>query len=98
MRGRFLSASEAFQYGFVSQVISADKFEDELDIYVKQVLKHAPKAQGMLKGLVYDGLDLPLDEAINLETLRTAELIESDEGIEGITAFVEKRKPNFNIN
>jgi enoyl-CoA hydratase/carnithine racemase len=98
MRGRFLTALEAFQYGLVSQVISADKFEDELDVYVKQVLKHAPKAQGMLKGLVYDGLDLPLDEAIKLETLRTAELIESDEGIEGITAFVEKRKPNFSKN
>ena len=98
MRRRFLTASEAFQYGFVSQVISAEKFEDELDIYIKQVLKHAPKAQGMLKGLIYDGLDLPLSEAIKLESLRTSEVIESDEGIEGITAFVEKRKPDFSRN
>lgn len=98
MRGRFLTASEAFQYGFVSQVISTEKFEDELEIYIKQVLKHAPGAQGVLKGLIYDGLDLPLTEAIKLETLRTSELIESDEGIEGITAFVEKRKPDFSRN
>jgi len=98
MRGRFLTATEAFQYGFVSQVISADKFEEDLAIYVGQVLKHAPKAQGMLKGLIYDGLDLPLLEAIALETYRTAELIESDEGIEGINAFVEKRKPRFSKN
>jgi enoyl-CoA hydratase len=52
----------------------------------------------MLKGLIYDGLDLPLSEAIKLESLRTSELIESDEGIEGITAFVEKRKPDFSRN
>lgn len=95
MRGRFLSASEAFQYGFVSQVVLAEKFEEELGKYVEQVLKHAPKAQGMVKGLIYEGLDLPLFEAIALETSRTSELIESDEGIEGINAFVEKRKPHF---
>jgi enoyl-CoA hydratase len=96
MRGRFLSALEAFEYGFISQVISSDKFDEELELYINQVLKHGPLAQGLLKKLIYEGLDLPLDKAIKLETQVTADLIESKDGLEGVSAFMEKRKPNFN--
>jgi enoyl-CoA hydratase/carnithine racemase len=39
---------------------------------------------------------LPLDKAIKLETKVTSDLIESKDGIEGVSAFIEKRKPNFN--
>jgi enoyl-CoA hydratase/carnithine racemase len=50
----------------------------------------------LLKKLIYEGLDLPLDKAIKLETQVTADLIESKDGLEGVSAFMEKRKPNFN--
>ena len=95
MRGRFLTAKEAFDCGFVSAVFSDDGFDDELKEYLRQLLKHGPKAQAMIKGLIYDGLDLPLRDAIKLETARTSQLIDSDDGREGVAAFVAKRKPNF---
>jgi enoyl-CoA hydratase/carnithine racemase len=79
----------------ISAVFSDDNFETELETYIAQILKHAPLAQGLLKGLIYEGLDLTLEEAITLEANRTAQLMDTADAREGIAAFVEKRKPKF---
>jgi enoyl-CoA hydratase len=95
MRGRFMTAEEAFQYGLLSAVFSEETFEDELKKYISQVLKHAPLAQSMLKTLIPKGLEMTFEKAIQLETNLTATLMETSDGKEGIRAFIEKRHPKF---
>ena len=95
MRGRFLSAQEAFDGLMISAVFNDADFDTELETYIAQILKHAPLAQGLLKSLIYEGLDLTLEEAITLEANRTAQLMDTADAREGIAAFVEKRKPKF---
>ena len=95
MRGRFLSAQEAFDCQMISAVFDDGDFEVELETYISQILKHAPLAQGLIKSLIYEGLELTLEEAIVLEANRTSQLIDTADAREGIAAFVEKRKPKF---
>jgi enoyl-CoA hydratase/carnithine racemase len=95
MRGRFIGAQEAFDCGLISAIFSETTFEEELQTYIAQLLKHSPLAQGMLKKLIYAGLELPLIQAMTLESEMTSELINTEDAREGIQAFVEKRKPKF---
>lgn len=95
MRGHFLSAQEAFEGLMISAVFNDIDFETELEKYITEILKHAPLAQGLLKSLIYEGLDLTLEEAITLEGNRTVQLIDTADAREGIAAFVERRKPRF---
>jgi enoyl-CoA hydratase/carnithine racemase len=98
MRGRWLSGKEALDCGLLSALIEEENFESDLLKYVQEVNKRAPLAHGILKKLVYDGLELGLDDALQLELTRTAPLIESKDGREGVRAFIDKRPPKFNGN
>jgi enoyl-CoA hydratase/carnithine racemase len=95
MRGRWLRGEEALNCGLISSVFDDEKYEEELAEYVAEVLKRAPLAVGVLKKLVREGLDLPLFDALNLEIELTAPLIETDDGREGVGAFIEKRPADF---
>jgi 2-(1,2-epoxy-1,2-dihydrophenyl)acetyl-CoA isomerase len=95
MRGRWLRGDEALNCGLISSVFDDEKYEEELAEYVAEVLKRAPLAVGVLKKLVREGLDLPLFDALNLEIELTAPLIETEDGREGVGAFIEKRPADF---
>jgi enoyl-CoA hydratase/carnithine racemase len=49
----------------------------------------------MVKMLVHRGLDLPLPAALDLEGEEVARHMRSPDAVEGLGAFVEKRKPRF---
>lgn len=95
MRGRWLRGEEALNCGLISCVLDDEKYEEELAEYVAEVLKRAPLALGVLKKLVREGLDLPFSDALKLEMVMTAPLIETADGREGVGAFIEKRTPDF---
>lgn len=89
-------AQEALRIGLVAQVVPLAELEAAGEKLVASVLENAPQAMSMAKTLigVVDGE--PIDDA--LATL-TAEFIASarasDEGREGVSAFLEKRLPNW---
>jgi methylglutaconyl-CoA hydratase len=86
--GERFDAATAFRIGLVHEVVPADALEAAVDRIVAEILTAGPDAARHAKRLV---LDAPLD---GLETARRiAERRTSDEGQEGLHAFLERRTP-----
>jgi enoyl-CoA hydratase/carnithine racemase len=95
MFGTSINAEEAEQYGLVNQVVPAGTSEAEAMKWAN-ILKEKPRtALKNIKKTINYGIDLPLSEGIRYEMEKFAEMFESSDAKEGVTAFLEKRKPNF---
>jgi len=88
--GERFDAETALQLGLVHEVVARDELDAAVDRIVAEILTAGPEAARHAKLLV---LDAPLD---GLETARRiAERRTSDEGQEGLRAFLERRKPRW---
>lgn len=95
LTGRILNAREAQEWGIVNRVVPTDELLDAATEMAHSIAAMAPEALALIKKLVGEGLDLPLPAALTLEQDTTAPLIVSDDAIEGIAAFAEKRAAQF---
>lgn len=98
--GRMMDYDEAVTLGIVQQVLdSADdaSFNAGVLHYAQSFTSPAKAALavGNIKRAVQGGADLPLDAGLSLERELQAKLFASEDAREGISAFVEKRKPSF---
>ncbi|WP_108449073.1 enoyl-CoA hydratase-related protein [Halomonas sp. BN3-1] len=93
--GRKIDAQEALRIGLVNQVMSQAELEDYAATLTKQLSGNGPGAVRSAKQVIHAGMDQDLDSALALETSLFALCFASDEQREGMSAFVEKRKPNF---
>ncbi|QEM82445.1 enoyl-CoA hydratase-related protein [Halomonas binhaiensis] len=93
--GRKLEAQEALRIGLVNQVMSQSELQDYADTLSKQLSGNGPQAVRSAKQAIHDGMDQDLDSALALETGLFALCFAGGEQREGMTAFVEKRKPDF---
>jgi len=95
--GRTFSFEEAEEIGLVNQVLDRDGFFEQVTEYAKQFLppRKASRAVGRIKRAVCSGLEMPLDQGLALERELQLDLFQSHDAHEGLTAYVEKRTPNF---
>lgn len=93
--GERFDAETALRIGLVQRVVPAEQLDSEVEVVVQNLLQNGPNAMAAAKMLLHAALVLPADELRSLTIARIAELRVSDEGQEGIRAFLEKRKPNF---
>lgn len=90
------SAWQAERLGLVHEVVDRGALEARGRQVVDALLKGGPLAQRAAKDLVFAVAGRPVDEGLIEETAkRIADLRASDEGREGIAAFLEKRKPDW---
>jgi enoyl-CoA hydratase/carnithine racemase len=93
--GERLSAQEALAMGLVTRVVPTT----DLDIEVSKVLailtSKSPIGMKIGKQAFYAAANLPLQEALNFLSERIKVVAGTDDAREGITAFMEKRQPNF---
>jgi methylglutaconyl-CoA hydratase len=89
------SADHARRIGVVHEVVGADELDTRVG-HIASVLRHnSPQAMAATKALVA-AVDRPLDDALIEHTVRgIARQRASADGIEGLTAFLEKRKPRW---
>jgi enoyl-CoA hydratase/carnithine racemase len=90
--GRQLSPDDALALGLVSRVFAE---QAELDRHLDTLRALPPLALRHIKQAVYDGIDRPLAEGLSLERELIEELFRSKDAHEGLTAFSEKRTPEF---
>lgn len=95
LTGERFDAREALHIGLVHQVVPADELDDAVHAVVGELLKCAPQALDGAKQLVRDLLDADLDEAQSLARDAITDARASEDGREGLTAFLEKRKPGW---
>lgn len=95
MGGEQIDAKRAYEIGLVNQVFPADQLLDAAKKFAKKLAGLPGFAIKMAKHSINYGYDLALDNANRLETECCAQCFSTDDQKEGMTAFLEKRKPNF---
>ena len=88
------SAARAHELGFVHEVCALADLDTRIAELIGRLLQNGPEATRACKALVQDVAGLPLGEALRAETARRiADARSSDEGREGIAAFLAGRAP-----
>ncbi len=93
--GDNINAQEAYRIGLVSKVVPKEKLMDEARALAKKLAAKAPKSLALIKKCVDSGLDMDLPSGLTLEMDCFSIAFTSEDGREGVNAFVEKRKPTF---
>ena len=91
------SAAEAYRIGLVHEIVPGEEELDEaIGEIIESLLKNGPNAQAECKALLRIIAGQPIDDATVEETTQRAAIVRSTpEGHEGLSAFLEKRKPNW---
>lgn len=94
--GERFDAAEAKRIGLLHKVVEADALNDALEETLKDMLVCGPHSQARAKELIGKVAYRPLGDAVMEETAgMIAKTRASEEGKEGVNAFLEKRKPNW---
>jgi enoyl-CoA hydratase len=93
--GNRIDAHEAYRIGLVNKVVSLEKLMEEARNWAAELAERPPLSVKMLKDCVNLGMQMDLAGALDYEAKCSAVLAKSEDRIEGIQAFVEKRKPVF---
>ena len=93
MTGRLLSATEAANVGLVNRVVPDDEFDDAVRDWVATIAEKSPLLLGLGKKALAATRDLPLDAALDYLQAQLALAFTTEDHIEGVTAFKEKRAP-----
>ena len=94
MTGRTVEAAEAERLGLINRVIEGDPIEAAIGFAAGFTGYGLPALQ-LAREAVLRSHDLPLDEGLRLEADLTALAFQTADSVEGMTAFIEKRKPAF---
>lgn len=89
-------AKEALRINLINEVVPHDSLMDRAEEIARHIVTLPPLAVRMMKEFVIRFRDIPITEAWRVQTLMNSLLTQlSQDGEEGRSAFLEKRKPNF---
>jgi enoyl-CoA hydratase/carnithine racemase len=90
-----LSAKEAEAVGWVDRAVAPDEFQAAVDDLAGKLAKSATLAIGLIKDAIRRGYDLPLEEALEIESRNFARAALSNDAAIGIMSFLSKQEPEF---
>ncbi len=93
LSGRTIDVIEAESIGLVNSVVEDDKVMDKAEETAKVLAQKSPLAIKMAKNLINKNLDIK--KGLEVETISFSECFASEDHVEGINAFLEKRRPKF---
>ena len=96
LTGERFSAETGEAMGLLHEVTSYEFLDEAVETIVESLLASGPNAQAEAKALIRDFAGKPITQAIMTDAAhRIAKVRASDEGQEGLSAFLEKRAPNW---
>ena len=95
MFGDRISAEEALKIGLINKIVSREKFEEEVEAFVKKLVEGPPIALKYAKHVLNFGSQASLEVGLKVEAEALGILASTNDAVEGISAFFEKRKPEF---
>lgn len=93
--GEAIGAEEALRIGIVNRIVPAEDLAAETRTLAERLRNAPPLSIASAKQAVYEGQFEDLDEMLRYETEAQMRCFESEDGHEGIRAFLEKREPKF---
>lgn len=93
--GEHISAEEAERLGIVNWVFPVAEFNDHVNALTDQLVKLAPISTRAAIDSIMRGADMTIDQAIENEHRWFQICLASEDKKEGVSAFLEKRQPNF---
>jgi enoyl-CoA hydratase len=95
LTGEMVDAQEALRIGLVNRVVPKERLLEEAEALLRKMLANAPVSLRYTLEAVAAGLEMPLEEAQNLEATLFGVLCSSEDREEGTKAFLEKRPARF---
>jgi enoyl-CoA hydratase/carnithine racemase len=95
MTGEFIDARTAYDWGLVERVVPKEELLDTARGLARTIAERSPVAIGVLRELARTTRDLPLEEGLRREADGFRRCLASEDGAEGVAAFLEKREPRF---
>lgn len=94
--GDTISAMKAKELGLVNTVVSPENLDETVDQLVNKLRKSSAIVLQLLRRAIYQGIDLDFKTALDGVTdIYLNELIKTEDAVEGLKAFLEKRKPEW---
>src|SRR5690606_28845338 len=96
LTGRFVDAGRALRIGLVSEVVPDAQLEQAGEALLSEMLATSPLGLRLTKECLNHSLDAPsLQAAVAMEDRNQILCLHSADFVEGVTAFMEKRQPQF---
>lgn len=95
LTGRRLNAAEAFAIGLVNRLAPEGRLLDAAFSLAESITENAPLAISAAKHAIDEGHSLELDAALALELEKYEPLLQTEDRLEGLKAFAEKRPPQY---
>ncbi len=95
MTGDPISGQTAYEWGLVERVVPREQLMDAVLELARTLAARSPHALAVLKELARETRDLPIAEGLRREARAFARCLGSEDGREGVAAFLEKREPQW---
>ena len=93
--GELFGAERALELGYVSKVVPHEQLMEETRAYALRLADGPPIAMQLAKRLVYRAMDQTFPEALEAAQAAMTIVQSTEDAVEGLRAFREKRKPHF---
>ena len=95
LMGQQIDAQEAYRIGLVNKVVPPSELLSTAEEWAQKLCEIPPLAVRAANEAMCKGLDMTLEEGLDLETKLEDFLFTTEDSREGRAAWAEKRKPNL---
>ena len=95
LTGELITAQKAYELGLVNHVVPKEELMEKAKSIAAKICDKSPIGVKLVKRCVNEGANLPIEAGLLMEVLSQAVIFSTDDHLEGIDAFLQKRKPQY---